>query len=363
MRALLVTFGSILQPRGGLQVRARTTLDALSFLGVEMKVVSTEEPGVRAEIRVLRRRPFFGWSPGLVAAVATSASGCDFVVVEDATLMPAVVMARVSLPIIWDTNECQTLHYTRLPRTTANRLRLRAWRAFERFSARRCRLAVAIGGVEARWWTDLFPSLEGKLMVVDHTPRLVGSGSGARTVRNKFGVPDGPLLLFVGTMAAKHNAAAARWLLDVLAPALPAEVTLAIAGPGSQRLTARADSAGQVLCLGDVEDLDALIEASDLCLAPLGAGAGVKTKVLHYLAHGKPVAGTPVAFEGLDGAPGLLARELDELPRAILDRLGSGAVENEGLGREQRAWVEATHGPELVAKQWRFVLDRLATGR
>jgi len=57
-----------------------------------------------------------------------------------------------------------------------------------------------------------------------------------------------------------------------------------------------------------VDEIDSIIDSADLCLAPLATGAGVKTKVLHYLAHGKRIAGTPIAFEGLSGAPGCSRR-------------------------------------------------------
>ena len=114
----------------------------------------------------------------------------------------------------------------------------------------------------------------------------------------------GPVLLFVGNLLGKHNADAARWLLEELAPRLPADCTLVLAGPGTDEVPPPESTSALVCRLGAVSDIDAVIAGADLCLAPLAAGAGVKTKVLHYLAHAKPVVATPVAREGIEDAPG-----------------------------------------------------------
>src|SRR5207302_9564778 len=142
--------------------------------------------------------------------------------------------------------------------------------------------------------------LRGKLATVDHAAftSTRTDGESRRELERLLGrAPDGPLLVFVGRVAAKHNARAARWIIDVLAPSLPEAATVVLCGLGSERLRSRGRGA-RVAALGKVDDVDSVIAAADLCLAPLASGAGVKTKVLHYLAHGRRIAGTPVALEG-----------------------------------------------------------------
>jgi hypothetical protein len=172
------------------------------------------------------------------------------------------------------------------------------------------------------------------------------------------GAPEGPVLAFVGTMTAKHNAFAASWIVDVLAPSLPPAATVVLCGAGSERLHGRGAGA-RVVALGRVDDVDSVVAAADLCLAPLASGAGVKTKMLHYLTHGRRVAGTPVAAEGLDGAPGVYSASLDQLP-ALVQRLIARHEPRrvaEQRAAEQRAWVERFHGRDLIAAQWRGVLQ------
>jgi hypothetical protein len=70
------------------------------------------------------------------------------------------------------------------------------------------------------------------------------------------------------------------------------------------------------------------------------------------------VAGTPVAFEGLDGAPGLFEAPLDELP-ALVARLCDETESPQAMQRRsaaQLSWMECHHGRDHIADQWREVL-------
>jgi len=373
-RVLLVTFGSVLEPQGGLQVRARILAETLAGMGIAPSIVSTREPYPISALptwarrfQVPRRKPRRGFSREFVRLIRAAAERCDVVVITNAMFMPAIALSRTRLPVIWDTNECQTLHYRRLPRSLRNRAGLLVWFGLERWAARRCQVAVAISTDEAQAWQRIHPRLRDKVTTVDHAPLAIASSDGeprSALKRHLGELSDGPVLVFVGTMAAKHNAEAARWLLDVLAPALPAPATLVLCGPGSDRLASTAPrTAARVACLGAVDNVDAIIAAADLCLAPLAAGAGVKTKVLHYLGHGKRVAGTPIAFEGIADAPGLYRASLGSLPALVARLLADDepvAVASARSAAEQ-AWLERHHGRERVSAQWMTVLKCLRT--
>jgi hypothetical protein len=374
MRPLLVTFGSVLFPDGGTQVRSRVLAQALTELGSPPAIISTREPSdpsslsvsrVARSLTTPRRRPRLGLSLELARLIRRAATTSDVIVIANAMFMPAVALSRSRLPIVWDTVECQTLHYRRLPATPLNRLRLAAWTMLERWAAKRCVVAVAIGDEEATAWRLLRPELAGKLVTVDHSapaqPRTACDGR--RLLEARLGrAVQGPVLLFLGTLRAKHNAAAARWLLDVLAPTLHEDVTLVLCGPGSEDLHAHATSVATVAGLGYVSDVDALIAAADVCLAPLASGAGVHTKVLHYLAHGRPVLGTPVAFEGLAGAPGVVIVSLAEFPRGLKTLLDTPEPADQAVERSrlQRSWLEMSHSHSHIVEQWRKTLSSAA---
>lgn len=372
LRPLLVTFGSILEPDGGLQVRSRVLAESLTRLNLQPAIVSTREgaatkpppPWARA-LRTPSRKPTLGFSIELARLIRELAGESDIVIVSNAMFMPALTLSRTRLPMVWDTNECQTLHYRRLAPTVLNRLKYLVWLALERWAARRCCMAVAISESEAVTWRRTYPQLRDKVVTVDHAAFVPVSDShvDSNVVERVLGArPTGPVLLFVGTMRAKHNAAAAHWIVDVLAPALPASTTLLICGPGSEAFQPQARVAGgRVSCLGTVVDIDSLIASADLCLAPLAAGAGVKTKVLHYLAHGRRVAGTPLAFEGLEGSPGLFAAPLAELPALVtcLSQQTEPTEQADTRARAQKEWIRRHHGSDHVAGQWRDAVARV----
>jgi hypothetical protein len=172
----------------------------------------------------------------------------------------------------------------------------------------------------------------------------------------------GPVILFVGTLRAKHNLAAARWLVDVLAPQLDADVTLVLCGPGTESLHVPPGTAAPVACLGFVDDIDAIITATDLCLAPLASGGGVHTKVLHYLSHGKRVLGTPVAFEGIVAAPGVTRAPLAQFASRIRCVLAEPESPEQAAARSQlqRSWLEQHHGHAHIVQQLRDTMAGLA---
>lgn len=367
----MVTFGSVLEPLGGLQTRARLTAEVFADeLGAPLAIVSHQELRSEAPPWARRlvspaRKPFRGFSWALVRLIRTHVRDADAVMITNAMFIPALLLSGTRKPVIWDTNECQTLHYQRLTRSPGTVVRHGIWWALERLGTWRCTIAIAIGSAEAEVWERHHPGLAGKLAVVDHAVRAVPVEPVAarRALADRLGgEPPGPVLLFLGTLLAKHNRVAADWIADHLAPALPADTTIVLCGPGSDEVVATGGGA-RLVGLGAVDDVDEVIAAADICLAPLASGAGVKTKVLHYLAHGKPVAGTRVAFEGLEGAPGLHEAELDALAPAVAalcDRLHSDP-HGEERARAQRAWLNDHHGRAHVAEQWRSVLQCLTT--
>jgi Glycosyl transferases group 1/Glycosyltransferase Family 4 len=369
-RALLITFGPVLNPQGGLGVRARSVLEALSDLGLRTSVISHYEDsldGLPADVGtfyVLRRRLRLGWSWELARVARDLANEADVVIVESALLLPALRVGRPTTPIVWDTNECETLHYSRLKWTLSNRLRLFVWREIERWAVRWTHVIVAVSETEATWWARLFPQSNDKLVVVRHRTLAepVDASEARKTLQQLCRRElDGPVLLFVGTLAAKHNAAAANWLVDELAPSLPPTCILVLAGPGTERVRIRRPTKAQVIRLGPVPKIDAVIAGADACLAPLEAGAGVKTKVLHYLAHGKLVLATPVATEGLEGAPGVRVAQLEDFTAQVSDFLNRPEDVDAARRRAQRQrdWIEREFGAERVHDQLREALRRV----
>ena len=121
-------------------------------------------------------------------------------------------------------------------------------------------------------------------------------------------------VLFIGSSNYFPNQEAISLIKNSFAPKLP-NTTFILAGNGLKTLTEN-----NIKSIGNVKDLDDLIENADICIAPLLHGSGIKQKVLSYLSHGKPVVGTSIAFNGFDainGSNAIVEDDIEKFPFLI----------------------------------------------
>jgi glycosyltransferase involved in cell wall biosynthesis len=120
-----------------------------------------------------------------------------------------------------------------------------------------------------------------------------------KNIRAKLGVRGKDLLVvFVGNLMAPHNFTAAKFIVKGLAPATESRVHFLIVGPHGD-LPPEWQRSDRVRFTGFVPSVAPYVNASDICIAPLFSGAGMKTKTLAYLACGKPILMTKEAATGL----------------------------------------------------------------
>lgn len=164
-------------------------------------------------------------------------------------------------------------------------------------------------------------------------------------------------VVFVGNMYYEPNRRAVQWLHDVLAPALPNGVVIEIIGRYPSSLRALAD---RLRLRGPVRDLRPVLETATVAVAPLDTGAGMKLKVLDYLAAGLPVVGTTEAFVGI-GEPEQWAVETDlaELPEQI-DALLHDEVRRRRLGKQGRRLIEQRYSWSTHARNARAAYSAIA---
>lgn len=381
-RGLVVAFGPISVPRGGGGVRGLAVIKALAELGWSVAAIASDDPtGADAEesdprfpppgtwmVYSLRRTRFLGCSLRLARVVGALTRDADAIFLESAMLLPAVAIAARHTPLVWDSMETQVLHYDRMRRTPALRLRRAVWYALEWSCISRAQRVIAISQTEERELQRLYPAATGKLFVVDHQPlvRRVARADARDLLEPVLGQPPSGarILTFVGPQEAKHNRAAAAWISTVLAPSLTPTDIILLAGSGTQRFSRENGRGARVIGLGTVEDVDAVIAAADLCVAPLAAGAGVKTKVLHYVAQGRDVAGTPLAFEGIPALCALHEADLGRLPSLIAELLADPLTRDEGrhhaIAAEYDDHEQFRH--ETATEQWRRAIAGLGSG-
>ncbi|MGH9214180.1 MAG: glycosyltransferase [Acidimicrobiales bacterium] len=115
-------------------------------------------------------------------------------------------------------------------------------------------------------------------------------------------------LLFTGTSDHPPNVDAIRWFVTDILPVVRDQLAVPTTIVGSDRDRLYSDLAGpDVTVLGWVPDLDDVLAAHRLAIAPLRQGGGLRGKVLEAISVGLPVVTTNVAAYGIpradDGEP------------------------------------------------------------
>ncbi len=144
-------------------------------------------------------------------------------------------------------------------------------------------------------------------------------------------------VVFVGNFAYRPNQEAARLIAEQIAPRLP-RVRFVLVGGNPPPLPGKPPN---VIVAGYVPDLNPLLEAASVCIAPLRDGSGTRLKILTYLASGKAVVATSKAVEGLevtDGTHLILRDDTARFAEAVESLLRDPAARRE-LGRNGRRLV------------------------
>jgi polysaccharide biosynthesis protein PslH len=160
-------------------------------------------------------------------------------------------------------------------------------------------------------------------------------------------------LLFVGNFIHPPNTEGAERLVRSIFPQVierRPDARLVIVGAGPPPSL---QSAGNVVVMGRVDDLDSVMDAAAVVVAPLTSGGGMRVKVLDALGAGKAVVASPLAVEGIDvGAREVVVADSDaEFADAIVALLEDES-RRAGLGRAARAWAEAHAGFDAIVEAY-----------
>jgi glycosyltransferase involved in cell wall biosynthesis len=173
-------------------------------------------------------------------------------------------------------------------------------------------------------------------------------------------VPEVPLdpagngrdVLFVGNFMHPPNVAAAERLAGSIFPRIAEErqdARLVLVGADPPP-SLRALASDRIVVAGEVADLDPVLDAAAVVVAPVSSGGGMRVKALDALVSGKALVASSLALEGLDVRAGehvLVADDDAAVAEAVVTLLGD-EPRRRALGRAARAWAE-TH------VEWRSV--------
>lgn len=160
-------------------------------------------------------------------------------------------------------------------------------------------------GIDAAWATaftgesdrDAFDTADARTVIVPNGcdyDSIQGRGDPEAAAAAVGLDPDRFTCIFVGSYDYDPNAAAARTIIEDIAPAFP-DVQFLLVGRNPPAVPA----GGNVTAPGYVDDLPGTLAAADVALCPLPRGSGTKLKMLDYLAAGLPIVTTTVGAQGL----------------------------------------------------------------
>lgn len=136
-----------------------------------------------------------------------------------------------------------------------------------------------------------------------------------------------PMAVFHGTYWYLPNREALRLIMDYLAERLR-YVQFVVFGSHTPKI-----SKGNFRSLGFVDDVFKFLSSCDVAIVPLRRGAGVKLKMLDYMAIGLPIVTTKKGAEGLDLVNGKHALIVDDVDEGFI-RAVKQLIENPKLRRK-----------------------------
>jgi glycosyltransferase involved in cell wall biosynthesis len=228
------------------------------------------------------------------------------------------------------------------------------WRLFasvSRRNTRRVEIRNAYG-----FSSKLFISAVDAARVSDECPKYVLPVPMQTWPRPPHGSTSPFNILWLGSFDWSPNVEGLRWFLDRVWPGLSREAgprfELHIVGSNPPLDVAQAAEDGAVRVHGYVDDISDLKRESDVLIAPLLSGSGVRVKVVEGLAAGLPVVATAKGIEGLTAVPGrdlLLAEDAAAFAAALV-RLASDPDLRRRLSEAGQDYVRSVHAPHLVAR-------------
>jgi glycosyltransferase involved in cell wall biosynthesis len=258
---------------------------------------------------------------------------------------------RPSVALLWGGMEYLRKEISGMPPAVGDRvdcMTLTGWRQLSRargLAARRRRISDFVSA--ARYELSVRGTCSATVVVGEEDARVLRRVIGVKNVHvvpNGVDVPEvlgqprasQPTVIFTGVLSYQPNIDAVMHFAEDIWPKLLTRVPNAVflvvgRSPGPDILALAAKPGIEVHA--DVASVHEFLHRAWLSVAPMRSGSGLKNKILESWSVGTPAVMTPIATNGLTGAPAelLLAAEEDELGTLVGDLL-LDSKRREGLG-------------------------------
>ena len=159
-------------------------------------------------------------------------------------------------------------------------------------------------------------------------------------------------LSFVGNLEYAPNAASLRMIVQEVLPYVNQDVVLYVIGKTPENI--QREFSGQIRFSGRVEDVREYVQSTELFLAPIAYGSGIKTKILEAMAMGIPVLTNTLGAEGLpvkSGVHMIISDDMKTLARHV-DKLFRDTEERERIGKNGQKFVQEHYDWAIVWKNF-----------
>jgi len=225
---------------------------------------------------------------------------------------------------------------------------------------------VLVSEQDRRFLIQYMPNQQDKVLIV---PNGVDTEA-FKPAFNKNHVQDGCDLkglykiVFVGNMEYFPNQEAVRIIASDLAPSIQREignVKFLIVGRTPRKMLHNSPNSPDLVFTGVVKDVAKFLNASDVAIAPILHGSGVRFKILEYFACGLPVVATKIAAEGLevkDGENILIEDDMHKFAAKVVSLLRDKGFSTK-LGRAARDLAINKYSWGKIVKQLDSVYYKL----
>lgn len=168
------------------------------------------------------------------------------------------------------------------------------------------------------------------------------------------------VVIFHGIYTYPPNKEAIDLIINYIAPKigeLYSNVKFIIAGKDVPRF-----EKNNVKCIGFVDDLHSLLNASDIAIVPLLRGGGTKMKIFDYMSVGLPLVTTKKGAEGIeieDGKHALILDEVDEEFIRAIQYLIENEDERKRLGRNAIKLIEEKYNWDKIREKLNGLYNNL----
>ena len=273
---------------------------------------------------------------------------CEVILVESVFFPFAMVLAKLlRRRVILDTHYMGKLQAQKYKKKH-NLHRLVIWDSLERFASSLSDFVVVVSDEEKAFAKNEYGIPEEKLAVIPVTiePLEVRiSQQMLKKAAEEWNLQNKIVVTFLGTLEASPNRDAVNFIVQELAPSIyrkNREVVFLVIGKGKEQF--RHYTSPNVIFTGFIKDVNPLLQLSDVCIAPMRIGSGVKTKVLEYMSHGKPVLTTP------EGIQGIKAQNVDSVIVSNIENYRDKLIEV--IENLDELKGKGKNGQEIVRKQY-----------